>query len=72
MMLEAAETEAQAKIAEITLAQRDSDLERAVRCLPVATRRRCEVTNARSPANRRPPSWRALGSGGSAAANRAV
>lgn len=48
MTLEAAEAEAQAKIAEITLAQRDSDLERATRLFAGGNVPEIEVTNARS------------------------
>lgn len=48
MTLEAAETEAQAKIAEITLAQRERDLERALRLFAGGNVPEIEVTNARS------------------------
>jgi multidrug efflux system membrane fusion protein len=48
MTLEAAEAEAQAKIAEITLAQRDSDLERALRLFAGGNVPEIEVTNSRS------------------------
>jgi multidrug efflux system membrane fusion protein len=48
MTLEAAEAEAQAKIAEITLAQRDSDLARTERLFAGGNAPEIEVTNARS------------------------
>ena len=48
MTLEAAEAEAQAKIAEITLAQQESDLERALRLFAGGNVPEIEVTNARS------------------------
>lgn len=48
MTLEGAEAEAQAKIAEITLAQRDSELERAQRLFAGGNAPEIEVTNARS------------------------
>lgn len=48
MVLEGAEAEALARIAEITLAQRESDLERAERLLAGGNVPEIEVTNARS------------------------
>jgi membrane fusion protein, multidrug efflux system len=48
MILEGAEAEALAKIAEITLAQRESDLERALRLFAGGNVPEIEVTNARS------------------------
>lgn len=48
MILEGAEAEALAKIAEITLSQRESDLERAERLLAGGNVPEIEVTNARS------------------------
>jgi multidrug efflux system membrane fusion protein len=48
MTLEAAEAEAQARIAEITLDQRDRDLERALRLFAGGNVPEIEVTNARS------------------------